>query len=77
MGLEQGVKVPRENLVGELNGGWQITMGSLAHERGGLWVEGVAGCLRVVDDIVALVRRRDLGRDAGITEGLGESGSDA
>jgi len=61
------VKVPRENLVGELNGGWRITMGSLAHERGGLWVEGVAGCLRAVDDIVALVRRRGLQCDAGVT----------
>src|SRR3954447_8658776 len=30
------VEVPVENLVGELNGGWRITMGSLAHERGGL-----------------------------------------
>jgi alkylation response protein AidB-like acyl-CoA dehydrogenase len=61
------VKVPRENLVGELNGGWQITMGSLAHERGGLWVEGVAGCLRAVDDIVAMVKRLDLQNDASIT----------
>ena len=36
------VVVPRENLVGELNDGWRITLGSLAHERAGLWVEGVA-----------------------------------
>ena len=28
--------MPRENLIGELNDGWRITMGSLAHERGGL-----------------------------------------
>jgi len=61
------VKVPRDNLVGELNGGWRITMGSLAHERGGLWVEGVAGCLRAVDDIVALVKRRGLQGDTGVT----------
>src|SRR5712675_2549306 len=27
------VIVPRENLVGHLNGGWTITQGSLAHER--------------------------------------------
>ena len=33
--------VPRENLVGPLHGGWAITQGSLAHERAGLWVEGV------------------------------------
>ena len=29
------VIVPRANLVGELNDGWRITMGSLAHERAG------------------------------------------
>jgi alkylation response protein AidB-like acyl-CoA dehydrogenase len=54
------VKVPRSNLVGELNDGWRITMGALAHERGGLWVEGVAGCQRAVDDIVDMVKH--LGR---------------
>jgi alkylation response protein AidB-like acyl-CoA dehydrogenase len=61
------VKVPRENLVGELHGGWRITMGALAHERGGLWVEGVAGCLRAVDDIIAMIKRLDLQLDSSIT----------
>src|SRR5205823_304106 len=37
------VEVPRQNLVGDMNDGWRITMGSLAHERGGLWVQAVAG----------------------------------
>ncbi len=60
------VKVPKENLVGELNKGWRITMGSLAHERGGLWVTGVAGCQRAVDDIVAMIKRRGLENDAAI-----------
>ena len=54
------VRVPKQNLVGALNDGWRITMGALGHERGGLWVEGVAGCQRSVDDLVAMVRR--LGR---------------
>ncbi len=31
------VKVPKENLLGELNRGWAISAGSLAHERGMLW----------------------------------------
>ncbi len=30
--------VPRENLLGELNAGWPITQGSLAHERAMLWI---------------------------------------
>ena len=55
------VVVPKANLVGEMNDGWRITMGSLAHERGALWVEGVMGAQRGVDDLVALARA--LGRD--------------
>jgi alkylation response protein AidB-like acyl-CoA dehydrogenase len=55
------VVVPRENLVGGLHGGWAITQGSLAHERAGLWVEGVARFEQTIDGLVALAR--DMGRD--------------
>ncbi len=30
------VRIPRDNLVGELNGGWQIARSTLDHERSGL-----------------------------------------
>jgi alkylation response protein AidB-like acyl-CoA dehydrogenase len=55
------VVVPRANLVGELNGGWTITQGSLAHERAGLWVEGVARLEQTVLGLVELAQRT--GRD--------------
>ena len=45
--------VPKKNLVGQLNDGWRITMGSLAHERGALWVEGVMASQRGVDDLIS------------------------
>jgi alkylation response protein AidB-like acyl-CoA dehydrogenase len=32
------VQVPRENLIGELNGGWRVAHGSLGHERTMLWL---------------------------------------
>ncbi|HEX9033406.1 MAG TPA: acyl-CoA dehydrogenase family protein [Streptosporangiaceae bacterium] len=32
------VRVPRENLIGELNGGWKVAHGSLGHERTLLWL---------------------------------------
>jgi alkylation response protein AidB-like acyl-CoA dehydrogenase len=37
------VTVPAENLVGELNNGWAMANGSLAHERGMVWVSAVMG----------------------------------
>jgi alkylation response protein AidB-like acyl-CoA dehydrogenase len=51
------VIVPKANLLGMLDDGWRITMGALAHERGGLWVEGVAGCQRSMDRIIAMIKR--------------------
>jgi alkylation response protein AidB-like acyl-CoA dehydrogenase len=60
------VVVPKENLVGALNGGWRITQGSLAHERAGLWIEGVARLEHSVEGLVALARRRGLADDVGV-----------
>jgi alkylation response protein AidB-like acyl-CoA dehydrogenase len=37
-----GVVVPRESLVGELDRGWAMAAGSLAHERGMLWTSASA-----------------------------------
>jgi alkylation response protein AidB-like acyl-CoA dehydrogenase len=65
------VVVPRANLVGELDNGWRITMGSLAHERGGLWVEGVAGAQRALDGLVVLARERGLDGDPVVRRTLG------
>jgi alkylation response protein AidB-like acyl-CoA dehydrogenase len=50
--------VPAENLIGDLNDGWRITMGSLAHERGALWVESVFASLRAVEGLIEVARRR-------------------
>jgi alkylation response protein AidB-like acyl-CoA dehydrogenase len=57
------VVVPRENVVGELNGGWAITQGSLAHERAGLWVEGIARFEQTVEGLVALAREQGCADD--------------
>jgi len=35
------VVVPRSNLVGRMNDGWAMANGSLAHERGMVWLSGV------------------------------------
>jgi alkylation response protein AidB-like acyl-CoA dehydrogenase len=56
------VVVPRENLLGELNGGWAITQGSLAHERAMLWVQNAQNLSGAVDALVSLAKER--GADA-------------
>src|SRR3989440_3436116 len=66
------VAVPAANLVGQLDEGWRVTMGSLAHERGGLWVQSVANVEAAVAELVAMARRRDLVDDAGVRRRLGE-----
>ena len=65
------VEVPAENLVGTINDGWRITMGSLAHERGGLWVQGVATCDHALRDLIAMCKRRGLDRDPTVRRKLG------
>ena len=57
------VRVPRENLVGAPNDGWRITMGSLAHERGGLWVQGVANVEHALNGLLNMARARGLSGD--------------
>jgi alkylation response protein AidB-like acyl-CoA dehydrogenase len=56
------VVVPRDNLIGAMNDGWRITMGSLAHERGGLWLQGVSALQFTLDSLFELAHtdgRRD------------------
>jgi alkylation response protein AidB-like acyl-CoA dehydrogenase len=65
------VEVPRENLVGELNDGWRLTQGSLAHERAGLWVESVARLEQSIAGLVELARRVGVDRDPVVRRKLG------
>ncbi len=48
------VRVPKENLIGPLNGGWPITQGSLAHERAMLWIQYAYEVQRAVRALQAL-----------------------
>jgi alkylation response protein AidB-like acyl-CoA dehydrogenase len=54
-----GVVVPRDHLVGPLNQGWSISAGSLAHERGMMWLASAVRLDRM------LARLRELGRGRG------------
>ena len=52
------VVVPKAHLLGELNGGWAITQGSLAHERAMLWVQNAHNIAVAADALVALAKER-------------------
>jgi alkylation response protein AidB-like acyl-CoA dehydrogenase len=63
------VLVPRDHLIGTLNEGWSIASGSLAHERGMMWLASAAQ----LEDTMS--RLRELAREDG-PDGrrIGESG---
>ncbi len=46
------VSVPADHLVGELNNGWAMANGSLAHERGMVWVSAVMGLEESLDRLL-------------------------
>jgi alkylation response protein AidB-like acyl-CoA dehydrogenase len=71
------VAVPADNIVGHVNDGWRITQGSLAHERAGLWVEGVCRLESTVNMLIDLARRRGLDRDAGYRRRIAEMSEQA
>jgi alkylation response protein AidB-like acyl-CoA dehydrogenase len=64
-----GVEVPRENLLGEIGGGWQVAMTTLLHERGTLGF-ALSGVLEAqVQKVVALAKQRN-GHDAIVRDRL-------
>ncbi len=70
------VEVPAENLVGELNDGWRVCTGSLAHEREMLWILWSQGLDQMLD---AMLSQLNGGAGAGaaddpvVLDGLGSS----
>ncbi|MGH3002175.1 MAG: acyl-CoA dehydrogenase family protein [Gaiellaceae bacterium] len=54
------VRVPKENLLGEVGGGWQVAMTTLLHERGTLGFALAATLDVAVRKLLALAKGRDL-----------------
>jgi alkylation response protein AidB-like acyl-CoA dehydrogenase len=71
------VVVPRANLVGELNNGWAMAGGSLAHERGMVWLGGVLGLeedmRRLLDEAPAALDRLPADERAVVTDRVVQS----
>jgi alkylation response protein AidB-like acyl-CoA dehydrogenase len=75
----EDVRVPKKNLVGELNNGWQVAITTLMFERGGGGGEGV---MNEVTELAELARRlpRNGGNawdDPGVRQKVAEFASDA
>ena len=69
----ENVRVPRENLLGELNGGWQIATSALQNERGILYVvEQQITLKQTRDKLFALARERGAGGDPLLRQELAE-----
>src|SRR5438046_5903928 len=65
------VRVPRENLLGELHGGWQIAVAALQNERGILYVGSMQILLKKArDHLLALAREHGAGRDGLLRQDL-------
>jgi alkylation response protein AidB-like acyl-CoA dehydrogenase len=63
------VIVPADNLVGERGQGWPISMSSLGHERGMLWIQQQSSLERDVEALVDLARDRpELGHDGAFSD---------
>ena len=61
-----GVVVPRDHLVGPLNQGWSISTGSLAHERGMMWLSSASQLDGILERLFQLARvQRPDGRRIG------------
>ena len=48
------VMVPASNLVGELNDGWRMANGSLAHERSMVWLGSIMGIESAMNEVIGL-----------------------
>jgi alkylation response protein AidB-like acyl-CoA dehydrogenase len=70
-----GVVVPRDHLVGPLNQGWAISAGSLAHERGMMWLSAAARIDGMLEGLFRLARQcgpdgRRIGESASFRDAL-------
>jgi alkylation response protein AidB-like acyl-CoA dehydrogenase len=75
------VVVPLDNLVGRMNDGWAMAGGSLAHERGMVWLGSVMaldGAVdRLLDEAPAALARLPVTDRAVVADGLVQSAIDA
>jgi alkylation response protein AidB-like acyl-CoA dehydrogenase len=65
------VVVPHENVLGELDRGWQVTQSTLAYERGAADLGYLAKYERMLGQLARRMRENDRGGDNTIAESIG------
>ncbi len=68
----ENVRVPRENLVGDLNNGWMVGIGLLMHERATTSILGQANLQVLVKDLLDLTRERGQHHDPVVRQRLAQ-----
>src|SRR5690606_15516683 len=69
----ENVRVPRENLLGELHGGWPVAVAALQNERGILYVVEMRIQLQQArDQLLALAREHGAGTDPVLRQELAQ-----
>jgi len=68
-----GARTAAENVVGEVGGGWQVAMGTLAFERGASSLAQQMGFRRELIALTAAVHASGLASDSGIRQRLAEA----
>ncbi|HEY8517344.1 MAG TPA: acyl-CoA dehydrogenase family protein [Candidatus Binatia bacterium] len=55
------VRIPRANVVGQINDGWRVAMSTLSFERGTAFLSEQVRLTRMVDELIELARHTPLG----------------
>lgn len=66
----ENVRVPRENLVGDLNNGWMVGIGLLMHERATTSILAQANVQVLIKDLIDLAQERGRSNDPVIRQRL-------
>ena len=68
-----GARTAAENVVGEVNGGWAVAMGTLAFERGASTLGQQMQFQNELEEIVAIAKRNGRARDPVMRQRLADA----
>ena len=67
------VRVPIENVLGEINGGWKVTITALMHERANIGGGATVQLAQFLEKVIEMARQRGLADDPVIRQKLAQA----